>query len=135
MRNNERITMDMTMKDMIVAMSDGNPGAIAAMFDILDKAESVDPDDIFSPIGPILSLDSHRFYGSRLYMFWNDVCGRDATKMLAVLRADQLGQLAGCTEAAINHAVDHCGEGLDLDAVLAAVQKRLPKFGRHSDRA
>lgn len=67
-------------------------------------------------------------YGSRLYQVWNDVCGRNVSKMIALTRANQLGQLAGITDEVIDHAIDHWGQGIDWKAVFDAVMDRLPEF-------
>ena len=48
--------------------------------------------------------------------------------MLAVLRAYQVGALAGVTREALNHAIDNRGAGIDLDAALVAVMEVLPNF-------
>ncbi|MBI4157821.1 hypothetical protein HY502_03155 [Candidatus Woesebacteria bacterium] len=125
---NERIRLDMSVRDVIVAMCDGNPGAVAACAEITQLGEEIDPDAFSGGLGAFLMLDTLNIYGSRLYMLWNDVCGRDVAKTLAVLRAYQLGQLAGVTEDAINHAIDNRGEGINLDEVVKAVTARLPNF-------
>lgn len=40
----ERITLDMSVKDMVFAMSGGNPGAMTACLELLSKGEKIDPD-------------------------------------------------------------------------------------------
>src|SRR5688572_13889692 len=123
-----RLRLDMTAIDAVTAMAEGNPGAIAALCECLKLGSEIDPDDLFGGLGSIMTLDTLGIYGSRLYMLWNDVCRRDMPKFIACLRAYQLGQLAGCTESALNHAIDNRGNGLDVDAVLVAVCERLGKF-------
>lgn len=76
----------------------------------------------------ILLLDTLEIYNERIYMLWSDVCGRDMGKMIAVLRAYQLGQLAGVNAVALNHAIDNRGDGIDLAAVVEAVRSRLTNF-------
>ena len=65
----KRITTDMNIKEMIVTMSDGNPGAIACMLNMLDN----NPKALLD----ILFFDTMEIYGSKIYMLWNDCCGRD----------------------------------------------------------
>ena len=79
-------------------------------------------------LAQLMALDSLGIWEERVYMLWNDVCHRDTGKTIAVLRAYQLGQLAGVTKQALDHAIDHRGQGLDLEAVVAAVKQRLPNF-------
>ena len=124
----DRLRMDMTMKDIVMAMSDGNPGAINVLMGVMLHGERIDPNSFAGRITPIFDMDSQRIYGPRIWMLFKDVCGESLEKMLAVLRACQLGGLAGCTQEAIGHAIDNSGEGIDADAALAAVQKRLPRF-------
>lgn len=118
----------MTGMDIVLEMGEGNPGALTCCAEIVKIGSKIDPDDAMQGWGSILMLDSLGLYGSRLYQLWSDVCKRHTGKMIAVLRAFQLGQLAGATEDAINHAVDNRGEGLDLDAIVNAVKERLPNF-------
>jgi hypothetical protein len=108
-------------------MSGGNPGAMVACTQLLEHGKAIDP-RAFSPLANILDLDTLHIYDDRIYMFWNDVCGRDVGKMIAVLRANQLGQLAGVNAQTINYAIDHRGQGLNLKNVVEAVKERLPEF-------
>lgn len=122
-----RITdLKMTALDVIVALADGNPGATEVMFRMLKDNQAIDPDSALGAIGAIMSLDTHRIYGSRIWMLYKDVCGQDIVKTIGVIRAVQLGLVS---ERVLNAAIDG-SEQLDADAVLAQVRERLPKFGR-----
>ncbi len=123
-----RLDLRTKILDMCVIMSGGNPGAMSAIMEILSHGEEIDPDAAMGGAGAILMLDTMEIYDERIYMLWNDVCNRNTAKLLAVLRAYQLGQLEGCALSAINYAIDHWGEGLDLDKICAAVQQALPNF-------
>lgn len=120
----------MSMPEVLLALSGGNPGAVTVCMRLLKETPAIDPQDILGGLGNLLALDSYNIWEHRIWMLYKDVCGQDLVKMIAVLRAHQLGQLAGVTECALNHAIDNRGEGLDLDAVLKAVQDRLPRFIR-----
>lgn len=69
---NERITASMDMKEMLITMSEGNPGALMCMMEMLQT----DPMAILD----ILYFDSMGIYGSKIYMLWNDCCGCDMSK-------------------------------------------------------
>lgn len=125
---NERLQLSMNLHQAIYAMTGGNPGAIAASVEIVKNTPVVDPDDGFAEFGPFMSLDTLGIWDSDIYILWDRVCHRDVPKMLAILRAWQLGQLAGCTEEAIKAAIRNNCAGLDLDAIMTAVQERLPLF-------
>jgi hypothetical protein len=123
-----RINLSMNIQDAVIALSEGNPGALTTCMELLKRTSEIDPDAAMGGLGSLLTLDTEGIYGSRIYMLWNDVCNRDISSVLAVLRANQLGQLEGVTSAKINHAIDNRGEGLDLEAIMKAVQKELPTF-------
>jgi len=129
----ERIKLEMTTKDMLIAICGGNPGSLTACMSILTSAPNIDPDNMMGGLGAILHLDSLNIWDERIYMLWNDVCYRDTAKMLALLRANQLGGLAGATQNNLNHAIDNRGDGIDLEAVMQAVKQRLPRFNRDSE--
>lgn len=86
-----KIELNDSIMDVIVKMSEGNPGVVACIADILKNAKEIDPQDVLSPMGPILILDTFGIYGSPIYIIWSDKCGRDTRKMLMLLRAVQLG--------------------------------------------
>lgn len=125
---NERIRADMSVQDIVMAMSGGNLSAIITCMELLSTNKKVDPDAFDSGLFSILMLDTLGIYEERIYMLWNDVCKRDVSKMIAVIRAHQLGQLAGVDSMTLNHAIDNRGAGIDLDAVVEAVKSRLPNF-------
>lgn len=124
----ERIKLDMSIEDVIMAMGGGNPGALTACMELLSRGEEMDPDAFCGGLNNLLMLDMLGIYEERIYMLWNDVCKRDVGSMIAVLRAHQLDQLAGVDTETLNHAIDNRGAGIDLDAVVEAVKSRLPNF-------
>ena len=121
----ERITLNMTVQDSIVALAEGNPGALTVCINILKQAKAIDPQGAMVGLGPILSLDTHGIYGPRIWMLYKDVCGQDMPKMLAALRSVQLGIVP---ESTLIRAIDNNGEGFDPDEALRLVQARLPGF-------
>lgn len=89
----ERITLEDNKMSAIIKMVDGNPGAMDAVMDLMNKSPEIDPQSAFGELGPLLSLDSHGIYGTDIYILYNDKCGSDARKMLMLLRSVQLGFL------------------------------------------
>ena len=126
----DRLNLDMTMKEVVAELSRENggynPGALAVCMDILTKGSAIDP-ACMSPFLPLLSLDSHRIYGSRIWMLFKDVCGQDIAKTLGLLRAVQLGFMSGRD---LDFAIDNRGQGVDVAAMVAKVKERLPDFGK-----
>lgn len=125
-----KINLDMTGVDAIIAMSENNPGAATVLSRVVREAANIDPQAVGNGWFVIMTLNDMGIYGPRIWMLYKDVCNQSLPHMLAVLRADQLGQLAGVTSDRIQHAIDNHGEGIDIDAAMGAVQARLPQFNQ-----
>lgn len=126
-----RIKLDDTVRSVLLKMAEGNPGAITALTAIFKAEPTADPKSIWEGPGGILSLDAFGIYGPRIWMLFNDVCDRDPVAMLAVLRANQLGLLR---VAALNHAIDNRGDGIDVVDLHRQVKERLGEFGELTPR-
>jgi hypothetical protein len=126
---NEKQQIEITdsLLSAAIKLSAGNPGACVAIAKMVGMSPNVDPDSGFAEFTPLLTLDSHGIYGSRIWMLFKDVCKENATHALACLRALQLGLL---NDSDLDHAIDNYGERVDTAAVLEAVQKRLPNFAK-----
>lgn len=128
MNENPRISLEMNMIDTVLAITGGNPGALRICVDVLDRTSEIDPKNTLRGFGLLILLDTYGIYESDIWLLYKDVCGESLSKMIACLRAVHLGGLGGCTEAALKHAIQHRGEGLDLDAVCKAVVDKLIDF-------
>jgi len=122
-----RIREGDSLLDILAKMGDGVPGALSVCGQIMQRAPLIDPRAGLGGLFVLLELDSLGIYGCRIWQLYKDACGQDLVKMIAVLRARQLGFV---TRQEIYHAIANYGEGLDLDELLAQVQERLPDFGR-----
>lgn len=89
-----RIELTDTGMDALVKMAEGNPGAIQAMMDIMEKHDQIDPQAAMGALGAIMILDTWEIYGTDIYILYNDKCGRDVRKMLMIMRATQLGMFS-----------------------------------------
>lgn len=125
---NERITAKMTAEQMVMAMSDRNPGACAVCMQLLKNGDKIDPDAFCGGLASILDLDMLGIYGHRIWGLYKYVCGSNLSKMIAVLRANQLGQLAGVNKQVLDHAIDNNGSDIDFEAVMKEVKNHLPNF-------
>jgi len=124
--DNPRIkSLDMSPMEIMVSFAEGNPGAITVLMKLLTEAEKIDPDSMLGGMGPLFSLDNMDVYGSRIWMFYKDVCKQDINKMMAVMRAVQLGFTSDKKVAA---AIDGDKEAIDVAALVAQVKERLPDF-------
>ena len=87
----QKIELSESIQDVMVKMSNGNPGAIPAIIDLYKNGIEIDPDSMLRELGPILYLDSNEIYGSDIYILWNDKCDRDVRRFIMLLRACKLG--------------------------------------------
>ena len=69
-----RITEDMNMTDAVVAMAEGNPGAIRVMAELVNDG----------PVGllTIAALDTKHVYGSQIWLIYSDKCGHDLRRFV-----------------------------------------------------
>lgn len=120
-----RITLDMSISEVILTMCDGNPGALTVCVQSMKHGDAIDPDGAMGGLFYILRLDDMGIYGSRIWMLYKDVCQQDIGNLMACLRANQLGLLPTKT---LLHTIDHDGDGLDVEAMVTAVREELPAF-------
>jgi len=107
-----KITEQDTVEDAIIKMSEGNPGAISAMAQLLKKTGGV---------AFLTALDNLETYGPRIWMLYKDVCGQDIVKTMGVLAACEENMIS---EEEYNHAIDNYGDGLDVDEVMDRVVEK-----------
>jgi len=111
-------------------MSDGNPGTMGCVSEILKDAANIDSDNFAGLLGPLLSLDMYNIYGADLYKFYNDYCYKNVVMMIAVLRAVQLGKYS--VKELKDMIYGDSGRGFDMFANVAKlyslVQDQLPRF-------
>ena len=126
-----RLTITDTIKDVVVKMSDGNPGAITVMMSILKDGRDIDP--YTEPGMHLLNLDDLELYGSRIWLLYKDLCGQSLAATMGMLRAKQLGhisreKLIGFIDAAEEGTLHEMtlGEGFDPEPYLKKVQEELP---------
>lgn len=127
-----RIELTDTTQSAIVKMAEGNPGALSALVDIVNTTPHVDPDNLFGGIGVIMSLDTLRIYGPRIWMLYKDVCKQNANRAIGLLRANQLGLLH---DIDLHDAIDNNGVGIDQDELLKQVCEKLERFNLDWDPA
>lgn len=86
-----RIQLSDNLQDVAVKMSEGNPGALMVICELLKSGKDIDPQGFAGGLGAILSLDTLEIYGTDIYILFNDQCNRDVRRMLMLIRSHQLG--------------------------------------------
>ena len=89
-----KIELSDTVMEIIVKMSDGNPGAVNAIMDVMTHSDRIDPQAIERGLGSILFLDTLEIYGTDIYILWSDKCNKNTRKFIMLLRSVQLGYFA-----------------------------------------
>ena len=98
-----RIQLEDNIMSAIMKLGGGNPGALTTLMDLVRNTSVIDPDDIFGGFGALMHLDSFGIYESRIWMLYSDVCDKDLTKVMTLLRGVQLGILS---RDQLNKAID-----------------------------
>lgn len=127
MNSKQRIELTDSFMSAAVKLSEGNPGALTAVMELFRQTPAIDPDAAFGGFAGLFSLDVMGVYGSRIWMFYKDVCHQDMVRMVGLQRAVQLGLLR---EEVLLNAIDGRPPMSieDADALVARVQERLPAF-------
>ena len=98
---------------------------------LVDHATRFDPDSFVGGLGTIMQFDNMDIYGSKIWLFYKDLCGEDIVKVIALARAIQLGIIP---ERDVKRVIDGMADyqpyeiNFDLDTVVAKVQEQLPEF-------
>lgn len=77
MKNINRVTLDTSVTDAIVAMSGGNPGALTVLMQLMSTELGL--------IG-MCHLDDREIYGSDIWVAWKDICKEDMNLFVATIR-------------------------------------------------
>lgn len=67
--SNDRIRIDMTVPEILYTLSEGNPGALTVLMDWMQSSDIA--------LFQVLTLDSKKLYGSRIWELYKDICGED----------------------------------------------------------
>lgn len=119
-----RLTLQDDFKAAVLKLAEGNPGAATVLAGAVGHGALIDP-EAADPVLTLYQLDDLGVYGAKVWALFKDVAGSNYTRMLAVLRAQQLGHL---NKRELWDAIDGRAK-LNVDNLLAAVRAELPTFG------
>jgi hypothetical protein len=123
-----RIDSNDTMEQMCEKLAGGVPGATVCLAKIIKQGAIIDPDaGLMGIFNALMILDMLGIYEGDIWGLYNDTCGQDLVKTLAILRAWQLDLISDTT---IKTAVRNRGRGIDPDDLLSKVREELPDFGK-----
>lgn len=116
----------MSMFDILLTLSDGNPGAVSVLTQLFRADQKFDSMSFMGNLGPILSLDSHGIYGNNIWVLFKNCCGQKVYGVITALRAVQLGLFS---EKELWNHIDNCTR-IDVKGLYESVKNRLDgKFG------
>jgi hypothetical protein len=132
MNANTRISFGMEVKDVALALFEGNPGVLKMIADLMEVNPICDPDDFAGIFGLFFFLDSHGFYGYKIWILRKDVCGNSLLNVLTLLRCCQMGIIGYDTASEEVLRVEQGQRTiLNFKDLLQRLQTRLPAFGKN----
>lgn len=126
-----KIQLSDTTMDVVAKMSEGNPGAMSALMEMIIP-NNIDPDNVIGGLGAIMLLDTWGIYGTDIYVLHSDICGRQLSKTLAVIRASQLGLFSSDILKDACSRQDYSGRKMvPVEELYEKVKERLPNFDKN----
>jgi hypothetical protein len=110
--------------DVLVKMSEGNPGALNVLMTLLERVEDIDPDAGLGGLLYVLLLDDLEIYGPRIWMLFKYVCGQRIEGVITLMRANQLGLM---TKMEMMDIID-ANQPFDCIPLAAQVREVIPAF-------
>ena len=80
-----KLNAKMGTSDMIIAMAEGNPGALSCLIELVKTNYG---------FLDLLVLDRMEVYGEKIYILWNDCCSRNMTVLKEYLRSFRRGEVS-----------------------------------------
>jgi hypothetical protein len=123
-----KIGLTDTMEDVMVKMSEGNPGGLASIMSLVTEAQNINPGCMPNGFDYILYLDSIGVYGTDIYILWSDQCNRDTEKFMMLLDAARTGIISD--KKLVSIAKDQLGRELfseeEMNAIIDDVKEKIP---------
>lgn len=117
------------LMDAAVKLSDYNPGAADAIVHLISRNRKIDPDNVSGSMSYLIILDSLGIYGTDIYVLYNDICMRDTSKMMAVLKATHLELFNKDTLVLACSKQDRSGKELvPVEYLYTKVKTLIPDF-------
>ena len=123
-----RIKRDMSIMNCIMAVAEGNPGAMSAMLEIGEAFKRDDPQNPLNPVMAPSIFDSFEIYGTDAYVLWNDICDRDADKAMKVLMETKMGNFP------LDFLKDACSRQDYSGKSIVPVQKLVEAYDEEKER-
>ena len=118
-----------TIPQAAAKLAKGNQDAATVLVTLINETEKIDPDDFMRGLRPILNLDAYGIYGTDIWVLYSDICNKDLARVVAVLRACQLGMFSSKVLAKACNKKDYSGVAMvPVEELYLKVKERLPRF-------
>lgn len=123
-----KIKLTDTILDITVKLCEGNAGAATVLVKIVKETKSIDPQSCLECIGPLIHLDDLGIYGSNIWILYKDRCEQNINKLIALLRASQLGIISREKIICLSQERSFDSGFEDLTEIYNKVKERLSEF-------
>ena len=118
-----KIEANDSIEDVLVKLSEGNPGALSVIVQIIKQANKINPACNFTIY--LLILDTLKIHGSKIWMLYKDVCDQNLINTLGILMAYQLGNIS---ELELKAAINNYGKNINIEDIMGFVRTQVPDF-------
>jgi hypothetical protein len=85
----------------------------------------IDPSNGFGPLGAVVTLHSSGIKGNKINLLFNSICQGNIARLIAILRAVQLGLICKTEVQAMSICENSKEEALDVRNIYHKVKKYL----------
>lgn len=111
--NDVKISLQDDIRTITVKLAGGNPGALEALCSFFPVITDIFKEHQGEALFQIfMFLDTYRIYGTDIYVFWRDICGRNTFKTIAVIEACKIGLFDARILADVCHRQDYSGRDM-----------------------
>ena len=126
----QRLTPHDGHVQIVNKMSDGKPGAMKVLLQILTKGNQIDPDSgPMAGVHLVMTMDKIGIFGAKIWILYSDICEKSLPCTVAVIRAVQLGLLPESTLLEACSREDSSGRSIiSVVDICLQVSNELPNF-------
>ena len=89
-----RIAISDELVTALTKMSEGNPGALTVLMQLVECTAEMDIQLGFAPFDSFTRLDSLEVYGPSIWILYKDICGENIKKLIHLLHGATNGILS-----------------------------------------
>lgn len=119
-----KVKLSDSIIDALTEMSEGNPGALTVLAELMKRTGDIDPDILLGGLHYVLMLDDLEIYGPHVWMLFKYVCGHKIEGVITLMRAHQLGLISKMKMMDIINA----NQPFDHAPLAAKIRETIPAF-------